>query len=193
MILALGLAYADDAPADSVVARPAHLAIVTAPAERAVDGRARLALQVAHAKNLPSFLPFKPRDPIPLEIAFDHVASLAKEVEERLAASRGLVQYAIAVIPPTEVVQASSRTWLRRRAAELECLIAGAACITEHLWSIKETFRESKDIIIVCDDDVTYEMLVDAMDASRERRTMVNGKAVFPSMFPAVVVSSLAK
>ena len=65
--------------------------------------------------------------------------------------------------------------------------------ITAHLWSIKEQFRESKDIVIVCDDDVTYEMLVDAMDASRERHMVVNGKAVFPSMFPAVVVSSLAK
>jgi len=68
-----------------------------------------------------------------------------------------------------------------------------AEAITDHLWSIKEEFRESKDIVIVCDDDVTYEMLVDAMDASRERHMVVNGKAVFPSMFPAVVVSSLAK
>jgi len=65
--------------------------------------------------------------------------------------------------------------------------------IANHLWSIKEQFRESKDIIIVCDDDVTYEMLVEAMDASRERHMVVNGKAVYPSMFPAVVVSSLAK
>ena len=65
--------------------------------------------------------------------------------------------------------------------------------ISDHLWSIKEKFRESKDCVIVPDDDVTYGQLVDAMDASRERHEVVDGKSVYPQMFPAVVVSSLVK
>ncbi len=68
-----------------------------------------------------------------------------------------------------------------------------AEAISQHLWSIKDKFRKSKDIIIVCDDDVTYELLIEAMDASREHKMVVDGKKVFPSLFPAVVVSSLAK
>ncbi len=65
--------------------------------------------------------------------------------------------------------------------------------INDHLWSIKEKFRNSKNIILVPDDKVTYEMLVDAMDASRERHMVVDGQSVYPQMFPAVVVSSLVK
>ena len=65
--------------------------------------------------------------------------------------------------------------------------------VSDHLWSIKEKFRKSKNVIIVPDDDVNYELLIDAMDASRERRMVVNGQAVYPSMFPAVVVSSKVK
>jgi biopolymer transport protein ExbD len=63
----------------------------------------------------------------------------------------------------------------------------------EHLWSIKDKFRESKDAILVPDDEVTYGLLIDAMDAVRERHLVVDGKSVFPQMFPAVVVSSLVK
>ena len=65
--------------------------------------------------------------------------------------------------------------------------------VNDHLWGIKNQFRKSKDIIIVPDDKVTYELLVDAMDASRERHMVAEGKSVFPSMFPAVVVSSMVK
>ena len=65
--------------------------------------------------------------------------------------------------------------------------------ISDHLWSIKDKFRESKDVIIIPSDDVSYGMLVDAMDLARERHMVVNGKSVYPEMFPAVVVSSLAK
>ena len=65
--------------------------------------------------------------------------------------------------------------------------------INDHLWSIKEKFRNSKNIIIVPDDEVTYETLIDAMDASRERHMVVGGQSVYPQMFPAVVVSSLVK
>ena len=65
--------------------------------------------------------------------------------------------------------------------------------LNDHLWSIKEKFRASKDVIIVPDDDVTYESLVDAMDTARERHMVVDGTSVYPEMFPAVVVSSLVK
>lgn len=65
--------------------------------------------------------------------------------------------------------------------------------VNTHLWSIKSQYKESKNIVIVPDDDVTYEQLVDAMDLSRERHMVVNGKSVYPQMFPAVVVSSMVK
>jgi biopolymer transport protein ExbD len=68
-----------------------------------------------------------------------------------------------------------------------------AKAIGDHLWSIKDKFRESKDCVIVPEDDVTYGLLVDAMDAARERHLVVDGKSVYPQMFPAVVVSSLVK
>ena len=68
-----------------------------------------------------------------------------------------------------------------------------AKAIGDHLWSIKEKFRESKDCILVPDDDVTYGLLVEAMDSARERHVVVDGKSVYPQMFPAVVVSSLVK
>lgn len=68
-----------------------------------------------------------------------------------------------------------------------------ARALNDHLWSVKEKFRGSKDVIIVPEDAVTYELLVEVMDASRERPMHVDGKTVFPQMFPAVVVSSLVK
>jgi biopolymer transport protein ExbD len=68
-----------------------------------------------------------------------------------------------------------------------------AASISAHLWSIKDQFRKSKNAVIVCDDDVTYQMLVNTMDAARERKMVVDGEEVVPAMFPAQVVSSMAK
>jgi biopolymer transport protein ExbD len=65
--------------------------------------------------------------------------------------------------------------------------------LTTHLFGVKEKFRKSKDIILVPADDVTYEMLVQVMDATREKRELVNGAWVFPELFPAVTVSSLVK
>jgi biopolymer transport protein ExbD len=68
-----------------------------------------------------------------------------------------------------------------------------AKAVNDHIWSIKEKYRASKDVVIVPDDDVTYEMIIDLMDTARERHMVVEGKAVYPQMFPAVVVSSLVK
>ena len=67
------------------------------------------------------------------------------------------------------------------------------AGVNDHLWSIKAKFKKSSDIIIVPDDDVTYELLVDAMDTARNRHIVVNGESTYPRLFPKVVVSSLAK
>lgn len=93
--------------------------------------------------------------------------------------------------------------WLRRRAktrltplAKTLPPLEGAPDykgLTDHLWMVKEQFRASKEVILVPEDPVTYETLVQVMDASRERRMQVNGKWVFPQMFPAVTVSSLVK
>ena len=66
-----------------------------------------------------------------------------------------------------------------------------AAAVSEHLWGIKERYRASKDVIIVPDGEVTYELLISAMDVTRERPMQVDGKWIYPQMFPAVVVSSL--
>ncbi len=68
-----------------------------------------------------------------------------------------------------------------------------AKAVNDHLWSIKDKFRASDQVMIVPDDDVTYEMIIEAMDVSRERRIVVEGKSSYPEMFPKVVVSSLVK
>jgi biopolymer transport protein ExbD len=65
--------------------------------------------------------------------------------------------------------------------------------VQAHLWSIKQAFRKSKDLVLVPDGDVTYEAMVKAMDAARERPMVVDGEKVFPELFPAVVVSSRAE
>ncbi|MGF1511603.1 MAG: biopolymer transporter ExbD [Myxococcota bacterium] len=65
--------------------------------------------------------------------------------------------------------------------------------IGRHLWSIKDKFRKSKNAVLVCDEEVTYQMLIDTMDVTREREMEVDGKPVVPAMFPAIVVSSMAR
>lgn len=64
-----------------------------------------------------------------------------------------------------------------------------AQAINDHLWKIKNDFRKSKSLILVPEPKVKYALLVEAMDASRERRMKVDDKDVFPQLFPAVVVS----
>ena|SRR5688572_4728559 len=65
--------------------------------------------------------------------------------------------------------------------------------LNDYLWTLKQRFPKSKDAIIVPEGKVTYGMLIKAMDASREHHMKVDGRAVFPAMFPAVVVSSLVQ
>jgi len=68
-----------------------------------------------------------------------------------------------------------------------------AKSLSEYLWTVKQRFPKSKDAIIVPEGKVTYGMLIEAMDASRERFMKVDGKAIYPTMFPAVVVSSVVE
>lgn len=65
--------------------------------------------------------------------------------------------------------------------------------INDHLWSVKGQYKKSSDIIIVADDEVTYALLVEAMDAARNRHIVVDGESTYPTMFDRVVVSSLVK
>jgi biopolymer transport protein ExbD len=65
--------------------------------------------------------------------------------------------------------------------------------LNEYLWTIKQRYPKSKDAIISPEGRVTYGMLINAMDASREHHMKVDGRAVFPAMFPAVVVSSVVQ
>jgi hypothetical protein len=131
--VALGLTFAEGAPPDAIIARPAHLAVVTAPSEKAGSGQARLALQVAYAHALPSFLPFKPRDAIRIGVALDHVALASKQLGNRLETCRGLVQFTVALTPPAEAIEDDSMSWLRGRAAALKRRSIGTACMTKHL------------------------------------------------------------
>ncbi len=96
-------------------------------------------------------------------------------------------------------ISASNNDMLPEELAPLDKKIAGragkldAVAVNGHLWAIKSKYEKSKNVVIVPDDEVTYELLVEAMDMSRERHMVVNGKSVYPEMFPAVVVSSLVK
>ena len=65
--------------------------------------------------------------------------------------------------------------------------------VNSHLWSIKEQFRASKDLVLIPEPDVRYAMMIEAMDVARERRMEVNGQLVYPKLFPAVIVSSKAR
>lgn len=63
--------------------------------------------------------------------------------------------------------------------------------LREHLWTIKQLFSKSKDIIVVPNSDVLYSTLVEAMDAARERIIEDQGKQIRQKLFPAVIVSSI--
>lgn len=65
--------------------------------------------------------------------------------------------------------------------------------VNAHLWAIKEKYRKSSDMVLVPEMNVTYEMMVVAMDTARERKMVVDGKSVFPKLFPAVVVAAKAQ
>jgi biopolymer transport protein ExbD len=68
-----------------------------------------------------------------------------------------------------------------------------AGQINDYLWTVKQRFPKSKEAIINPEGKVKYGMLIEAMDASREHHLKIDGRAAFPTMFPAVVVSSLVE
>jgi biopolymer transport protein ExbD len=68
-----------------------------------------------------------------------------------------------------------------------------AKAINEYLWTIKGKFPKSKEAIINPEGRVNYGMIVEAMDASRERHMKVDGQGIYAALFPAVVVSSLVE
>lgn len=96
-------------------------------------------------------------------------------------------------------ISAANNDMLPEELAPLEKKFAGkggkldVVSVNGHLWAIKSKYEKSKNIVIVPDDAVTYDLLVQAMDVSRERHMVVNSKSVYPQMFPAVVVSSMVK
>jgi len=128
------------------------------------------------------------------------VPTISESGENDAATEEDKVTVTMKLAPDGSVdISAANNEMLPEELEPLSKRIAGvdggvdAQAIDAHLWSIKDQYRESKNIIIVCDEEVTYAMLIEAMDASREHKMVVEGKKVFPSMFPAVVVSSMAK
>ncbi|MFW5654773.1 MAG: hypothetical protein ACOCYW_03880 [Roseicyclus sp.] len=136
MTLALGITDTDGAPAEAIVAHPGHLALVTASSLTATAARARLALQVAHASELEGFLCFKPREPVEVSAALEHVASASADLTAQLEACRGKVQFTLAVTPPAARTVPPAGTWLRQRAASANAVSAGTAALADLVRSV---------------------------------------------------------
>ena len=128
------------------------------------------------------------------------VPTISEGGENDTATEEDKVTVTMKVEPDGKVaISAANNEMLPEELAPYDKTIPGkdggldAEAVTAHLWSIKDAFRASESIVIVCDEKVTYASLIEAMDASREREMEVDGKTVHPQMFPAVVVSSMAK
>lgn len=67
------------------------------------------------------------------------------------------------------------------------------AGLTKHLKGIKEQFPKSDTVILTPEPGVRYELLVRAMDASREYETKEGLTMRMVALFPTVVVSTLVK
>lgn len=128
------------------------------------------------------------------------VPTVSEEGENDTAAELDKVTVTMTLAADGSVgITATNQEMLPEELAPFSKQIPGAeggvdvAAVASHLWSIKDRFRKSQDLILVPEPKVTYALLISAMDAARERRMMVDGKAVFPKLFPAVVVSSKAR
>jgi hypothetical protein len=144
MTLALGITNAGEAGEGVIRARPDHLAIVTASGESVMTACDRLALQVAYARDLPSFLPFRPREPLRIEPALDRVERASADLTAKLRNCRGLVQFTLVVTAP-EPVDVVGNTWLRRRAAVAGQMSAGTAFLERRLGEIGAHVIRSDD------------------------------------------------
>jgi len=65
--------------------------------------------------------------------------------------------------------------------------------LNEYMHSIKQKFTESDTVVITPDKDISYEILIRALDASREKLVIVEGKPLKYPLFPSAVVSTLVK
>lgn len=65
--------------------------------------------------------------------------------------------------------------------------------LTKHLKDIKEKFPKSDTVILTPEAGIRYELLVRAMDASREYETKEGLSMRMVALFPTVVVSTLVK
>lgn len=65
--------------------------------------------------------------------------------------------------------------------------------LTEHLAGIKRRYPESETVILIPDADIPYQVLVQALDATRERVDNSAGKQLRVPLFPGAVVSSIVK
>lgn len=63
----------------------------------------------------------------------------------------------------------------------------------EHLWNIKRKYPESSSIIITPDKGITYEVIVGAMDASRDRPGGTARRPIKLPMFPEAVISTMVE
>ena len=67
------------------------------------------------------------------------------------------------------------------------------AALTNHLKGIKDSFPKSDTVILTPEPGIRYEILVKAMDASREYETKEGIAMRMVALFPTVVVSTLVK
>lgn len=65
--------------------------------------------------------------------------------------------------------------------------------LNDFLYRIKKKYKSSDTIVITPDPGVPYEILVRAMDATREKVVEVEGKKLRYPLFPGAVISQLMK
>jgi biopolymer transport protein ExbD len=75
-------------------------------------------------------------------------------------------------------------------------LKGGAAdidALTAHLLAIKQNYPKSDTMILTPDAGISYEVMVQTMDAARETNVTVTGTTHLLALFPTVVVSTVIK
>jgi biopolymer transport protein ExbD len=65
--------------------------------------------------------------------------------------------------------------------------------LNEYMYELKKKFSGSDTVVITPDPEILYEHLVEAMDATREKTIIVEGRNLRYPLFPSVVVSTLVK
>jgi biopolymer transport protein ExbD len=63
----------------------------------------------------------------------------------------------------------------------------------EHLWTVKKKFPNSSSVIMTPTPEIPYEVLVKAMDASRERPGGTPKRPIKVPMFPDAVISTIVE